>query len=143
MIVIIVFASTIAFTSLLAAGMVALYLRANRKRLVECTTKTTAKVIDRTTKFYRYSNPGNRFEAVWTFEYYYNGTTYTQQTWDAPSRPEIGDTVTIYLNPDDPQRFYVDGAVENINAGAKRVALVFVGIVVCFILLLCFTLIGV
>lgn len=143
MIVIIVFASTIAFTSLLAAGMVALYLRANRKRLAECTTKTTAKVIDRTTKFYRYSNPGNRFETVWTFEYYYNGTTYTQQTGDAPSRPEIGDTVTIYLNPDDPQRFYVDGAVENINAGAKRVALVFVGIVVCFILLLCFTLIGV
>ena len=134
--VLIVFAGTLVFVTLLAVGMVALYLSANRKRLVECTLKTTAKVIDRTPKWYRYANPGNRHQTVWTLEYLYNGATYTRQTWEVPSRPEIGDIVTIYLNPNAPQYFYVDGAVENINAGAKRVALVFGGIIAYFLIIL-------
>lgn len=134
--VLIVFAGTLVFVTLLAVGMVALYLSANRKRLVECTLKTTAKVIDRTTKWYRYANPGNRHQTVWTLEYLYNGATYTRQTGEVPSRPEIGDIVTIYLNPNAPQYFYVDGAVENINAGAKRVALVFGGIIAYFLIIL-------
>ena len=138
--VLIIFASTLAFFTLLAAGLVALYLRANRKRLAVCTTKTTAAVTDRTISFRRYATPGTRLRTEWTLEYSYNGTTYTQQTWEVPSRPEIGDTVPIYLNPADPQYFYVEGAVENINAGAKRVALVFGGIIAYFTLLLVFAL---
>lgn len=96
---------------LLIIGIIMIVLK-NRK-MKRCGYESTAVICD--AKSYRTtgnSGPRRMYHAV--YEYEYNGTPYYKESIVGTSiMPKIGKEVIIYINPSNPNEYYINSFVKN------------------------------
>ena len=119
-----VIAAVIAFVFALVAAQCVITIRRNKKNVEECTAEVYASVTGRTERPAMSRSRGAYTRTVWTLEYVYGGVKYVESSQDVPFHTDVGSTLVIHLDRDNPKRFYVEGA-------AKRsyvyVALILIG----------------
>lgn len=131
----IVYLGVLLFALIITIVMVLWSKRLNRRRLAANIVKATAKVISKRQQYLRYSTPGNRIRTYYTFSYSYDGVDYKREIEEVPQRASVGDSVPIFLDPNNPEHFYVEGAVENLNKGCKRAIIIILCICAWFLLM--------
>lgn len=97
------------FVGILLLGiMIAVVTSLNRK-YERCTASADGTVIDNILETHT-DDDGTSRSYYPVFRYEYNGRTYEQKSSNGryPAKYQIGDTVTVHLNPNKPTEFYVD-----------------------------------
>ena len=122
-----VIAAVIAFVFALVAVQCVITIRRNKKNVEECTAEVYASVTGRTERPAMSRSRGAHTRTVWTLEYVYGGVKYVESSQDVPFHTDVGSTLVIHLDRDNPKRFYVEGA-------AKR-SYVYVAIIAMWVLL--------
>lgn len=107
-----VIAAVIAFIFLLVAIHFLIVIGKNRKKAAECTVEVTATVTGRREQPAWNKARGVVHRTVWTLEYAYGGVKYVESSQDVPFHTDVGSTLVIHLDRDNPKRFYVEGAAK-------------------------------
>lgn len=124
-----VIAAVIAFVFALVAVQCVITIRRNKKNAEECTVEVYASVTGRTEKPAMSRSRGAHTRTVWTLEYVYGGAKYVESSMDVPLRTDVGSTLIIHLDRDNPKRFYVEGAAKR---SYVNVAVIAIWVLLCF-----------
>lgn len=124
-----VIAAVIAFVFALVAVQCIITIRRNKKNVAACTVEVCASVTGRTEKPVMNRSRGVYTRTVWTLEYVYGGAKYVESSMDVPLHTDVGSTLTIHLDRDNPKRFYVEGAAKR---SYVNVAVIAIWVLLCF-----------
>lgn len=135
-IVFIVFASLTIPLVIIPAIICVIIHRNNVKRKQTCTQKIYAEIVDIKIKNVRHDVviPGKPRLRYYTLEYQFGNYDYTAVACDMVGRPKVGSRITIYVDPYLPENYYIEGIIEEREAGIKRACFASMGIFAFFCL---------
>lgn len=108
--------------------------RNSAKRKKRCTQEVVAKVERVVHKSIH--APGSSFHSYYIVEYSFGNYDYKTSLFEMVGNPQVGDTVTIYVDPILPENVYVEGVVESAEREVRRAAVVCIFLVIFFLLIL-------
>ena len=119
---------------LVAVPLIFFMRRMNNKREAENTCPVWACVVDIERRgSHSIYNAIDTYYNFYTVRYIFGGVEYTAGLGEVISRPKVGDTIKIWINPEKPNQPCADGAIENTKKGVKRAVVVCIAICGWFI----------
>lgn len=111
--------------------------RSNAKRKKNCTQKVLAKVVS--VKHKGVSTPRYGLLSYYIVEYSFGNYDYKASLLEMSEHPQVGDAITIYVDPFLPENVYAGGAIENVERSIHRAAVIYILLITILLTILLFS----